>query len=87
MSEARLHTVFGLLFVLSFVGSTQIEHLLPTWNDPKIGLLSFVVAVIWLTLFFIGRGSALLDELKVVRDRLERIEQKVRALEDEQELR
>lgn len=84
MNEARLHTIFGVLFVLTFFGSEQVAKALPTWNDPKVGLLSFVVALIWLVLFFMHRGSALTDELKVVRDRLDRTEQRLRVLEDEQ---
>lgn len=84
MSEARLHTLFGVLFVLSVFLSEQIEKVLPTWNDPKLGLLSFVVAILWLVLFFMSRGSTLGDEVKVLKDRVERMEQRVRSLEDEQ---
>lgn len=87
MSEARFHTIFGLLFVLTFFGSDQLERHLPVWNDPKVGLLSFVVALIWLTLFFMYRGSALQEENRVMRDRIERTENRLSALEDERELR
>jgi hypothetical protein len=87
MKEARLHTVFGLLFVLSFFGSDQLQKLLPTWYDPKIGLISFVVALLWLTTFFLNLGKALLDEQRVLRDRVERLENKVAALEDERALK
>ena len=87
MNEARLHTVFGVLFVLSVFLSEQLGKILPTWNDPKLSLLSFVVAVLWLVLFFMHRGSSLADEVKVLRDRLERAENRLRQLEDEPELR
>lgn len=83
MSEARLHTVFGLLFVLSFFGSDQLKRIVPSWYDPKVGLLSLVVAVLWLTRFFLARGRALADENKVLRDRVERLEHKVEALRDQ----
>ena len=84
MSETRVHTIFGILFVLSFFGTEQIAKLLPTWNDPKVGLLSFVIGVLWLTMFFLGRAKPIVDEMKVVRDRLERIENRLQRLEDEQ---
>jgi hypothetical protein len=85
MNEARLHTLFGVLFVLSVFLSEQVEKVLPTWNDPKLGLLSFVVAILWLVLFFMSRGSTLNDDVKVLKDRVERMEHRVRSLEDEQE--
>lgn len=83
MSEGRLHVVFGILFVVSFFGSDQLQKVLPTWNDPKVGLISFVIALIWLVAFFMQRGGALLDEIKVLRDRVERAESKLVALEDD----
>ncbi len=82
MSEARMHTVFGILFVVSFFGSDQLSKVLPEWNDPKVGLISLVIALIWLVVFFLARGGAMLDEFKVIRDRLERLERKLDALEE-----
>lgn len=80
--ESLFHFVFGTLFVLSFLGSPKLAEWFPAWHDPKLGLVSFAIALIWLTAFFMQRGSALLDELKVQRARIERLERQVRELED-----
>lgn len=79
--ESIFHFVFGTLFVVSFLGSPKLEEWI-AWNDPKLGLLSFAIALIWLTAFFMQRGSALVDELKVHKDRIERLERRLRELED-----
>ena len=84
MNERRMHAVFGLLFVASVFASDQLDRHVPAWNDPKIGLLSFLIALVWLVSFFVARGNALVDENKILRDRVERLETKVRWLEDEQ---
>ncbi len=83
MSETRLHTVFGLLFVASFFLSDQVTKALPTWREPQVGVLSLVVALLWVVVLFMKRGSALVDELKILRDRIERLERRHDALEDE----
>ena len=61
----------------------QLLKAMPAWRDPEIGLLSLVVALLWVVVFFMKRGSAMVDELKVLRDRVERLERKHDALEDE----
>lgn len=87
MSEGRMHAVFGVLFVLSFFVSDQARKMLPTWYDPQIGLLSLAIALLWLARFFLGRGKELAEQVMVLKDRLERVDRKIRALEDEQESR
>lgn len=85
--EGVLHAVLGTLFIVSFLASPKLEGILPAWHDPKLGLISFAIALIWLTAFFLSRGTALLDELKVQKDRIERLERRLRELEDDERLR
>lgn len=82
--ERLFHAILGSLFILSFLGSPKLAELLPGSHDPKLGLISFSIALIWLTAFFMQRGSALLDEIKVLRDRVGRLERRVRELEDDE---
>ena len=84
MNERRMHAVFGFLFIASVFASDQLDRYVPAWKDPKVGLLSLLIALVWLVSFFVARGTALLDEIKILRDRVERLENKVRWLEDEQ---
>ncbi len=83
MTDHRLHAVFGVLFILSFFLADVAKKALPSWSDPTVGVLSLAVALIWLTTFFLTRGKVLEDELVVLRDRLDRADRRIKALEDE----
>jgi len=83
MSDHRLHAVFGVLFILSFFVDDIARKALASWSDPTVGLLSLAVALIWLASFFLSRGKVLEEELKVMRDRLDRADRRIKALEDE----
>ncbi|MCB9892745.1 MAG: hypothetical protein H6832_13385 [Planctomycetes bacterium] len=81
--ESRFHLVFAALFVLSFVAGSTLDEWGPAWRDPQVRLSSFAIGVIWLTAFFMRRSKSFLDQQKVLRDRIERLEHRLRDLEDE----
>ncbi len=83
-TEAPTHFVFAVLFFTTGFYGDHIASVFPGWRDPKIGILCVVIGLLWLLRFFVGRYKEMADELKVLRDRVERTERHVNALEDEQ---
>lgn len=82
-TDTRLHLVFAVLFIGSFFLDEQMSKLLPTWSDPKVGLLSYVIGIFWMGSLILDRVRELQNKNRVLEDRIDRNKNKIRALEDE----
>ena len=80
--EFRLHVAFFLLFVCSLYLDPVMLKILPAWKPPPVTFFSVVVAVLWLAVFTIRRLRLASDRMKVLQDRVERVERRCRELED-----
>ncbi len=82
-TDKRLQFVFALLFIGSFFLDDQVVKILPTWSDPKVGLLSYVIGIFWMGSLILDRMRDLENKHRVLEDRIDRHKNKIRALEDE----
>lgn len=82
LSERTFHLLMGGLLFLSLVFDRVMRGVLPVWNAPQVGLLSLVLGLVWVGLFAAYRTRLLDDEIRILRDRAERAERKINALED-----
>ena len=78
--ELRLHICFVLLFAVSFGVDPMMEKLLP-WNPPQVSFFALAVGLLWATTFCILRLRIASDQMKVLNDRVERLERKIKVLE------
>ena len=83
ISETQFHLVMGIAVMGSLFLNRGIMAILPTWNPPQVGLISFVLGLVWVGLFAAHRVSLGKDAQRVADDRLGRLEKRLDALEDE----
>ena len=69
------------------IASLFLEHLantrLPNWSSPEIGVVTFVLGMAWIALFSMHHGVALQDRIRVLEDKLDRVNQLAERLADE----
>lgn len=82
VSERSFHLLMGALLFASLLLDRVMRSVLPTWNAPSVSLLSLVLGLVWVGLFAAYRTRLTDDQVRVLRDRAERAERKIAALED-----
>ncbi len=83
MHERNFHLLMGAcLFASTFV-DRAMRTVMPGWDPPAVGLLSLVLGLIWVGLFAAWRVRLADEQITVLKDRAERSERKLGALEDE----
>ncbi len=84
-------TSFHLRMATLLIGALFLEHLaatrLSSWSAPQIGVIAFVLGLAWVALTGFHHGKTLEERLRVVEDRLQRLQQRTEALEDDQRTR
>lgn len=83
IGEQSFHTLMGALLLGSLFLDAAMRSLLPAWNPPQIGLVTFVLGLLWVALFAAYRMRNAGDDMRVLRDRLERAERKIEVLDRE----
>lgn len=83
IGEQSFHILMGALLLGSLFLDAVMRSLLPAWNPPQIGLVTFVLGLIWVGLFTAYRMRNAGDDLRVLRDRLDRVEGKLAAIDRE----
>ena len=83
LSESRFHLVMGIAVAGSLFLDRGFTAILPTWNPPQVGLVSLVLGLVWVGLFAAHRAEEYRDARAVVDDRLDRLQRRLDALEDE----
>lgn len=67
--------------------SLFLEHLantrLPNWSSPQIGVVTFVLGLAWVALFAMHHGQVLQDRIRVLEDKLDRVNQLAETLADD----
>lgn len=80
-------TSFHLRMATLLVASLFLEHLAATrlthWSAPQIGVITFVLGLAWVTLTGFHQSKDQADKVRVLEDRVERLQLQVEALEDE----
>lgn len=84
--ELVVHLVFAVLFFASAYYGEGLAERLPAWREPRAGVFTLVLGLVWIVWFFLRRIRELQDRQRVLEDRLDRAQRKLEALEDEDRL-
>ena len=80
-------TAFHMRMAALVIVSLFLEHLantrLPNWSSPQIGIVTFVLGLAWVVLFAIHLNQALQDRIRVLEDKLDRVNQLAETLADD----
>jgi hypothetical protein len=79
---------FHLRMAALVVASLFVEHLaarhVPNWSSPQIGVITFVLGLVWVALAAFHHAKATQQRVRVLEDRVERLQQLTdRLIEDE----
>jgi hypothetical protein len=82
---------FHLRMAALLIGALFLEQLakrhLPQWTAPDVGIITFVLGLIWVALTAFHHNKASQQRLAVLESRLERLQQLTDALADDQRAR
>lgn len=80
-------TQFHLRMATLLVAALFLEHLaatrLHTWSAPQIGVVAFVLGLVWVALTGFQHSRAQADRLRILEDRIGRLTEQVDVLTDE----
>lgn len=80
-------TAFHLRMAALLIASLFLEHLartnLPHWSSPQIGVITFVLGLVWVALLALHYARAQADRLRVLEDKLDRAAARLQAFEDD----
>ncbi len=83
LQEPQFHKLMAGLVATSVLIEHQAPKLLHGLALPDVGLLTFTLALSWLTLFAAHRLRAMSDRIEALEQRLRRTADTTQALEDE----
>lgn len=83
VSENQFHVLMAVLLIVALFVEDQAPRLLPAWNVPRIGLISFALGLCWLALFAAHRFRNLQQRIDVLEERLDRTTLRTDVLEDD----
>ena len=82
---------FHLRMAAMVIFSMFLEHLaatrLPDWSSPRIGVITFVLGLLWLALFAWQHGNTQQERLRILEHRLSELGERTENLEDERRAR
>jgi len=82
---------FHLRMAAMVIFSMFLEHLaatrLPDWSSPRIGVITFVLGLIWVALFAWQHGNEQRERLRILERRLTELGERTDNLEDERRAR
>jgi len=82
-NDTNFHLRMAALVIASlFVEQLAAKHL-PNWTSPQIGVITFVLGLLWVALFAAHHGQELQRRIRVLEDKLERTNQLAEMLADE----
>lgn len=82
VNERSFHLLMGALLFASTFFDRVVRSALPAWNPPIVSLLTLVLGLLWVGVFAAYRVRLIDEQARVLRDRAERAERKIAALED-----
>lgn len=82
LGENQFHLLMGTLAIGSLFLDDAARKALPTWTMPRVGLVTLALGLCWVALFAGYRMRNLSLRIKVLEDRLERVDRRADTLED-----
>jgi hypothetical protein len=86
-NDKAFHLRMAALLIASlFLEQLATKHL-PNWSSPQIGIVTFVLGLLWVALAGFHHARTMQNRLRVVEDRLDRLTAQADALESERRAR
>jgi len=82
-NDAAFHLRMAALVVLSMFGEQLAATHLPDWSSPRIGVITFVLGMLWVGLFAWQHGTALHDRIRTLQGQLDALTARTDALEED----
>ncbi len=83
LGERQFHVLMGALLLGSLFLDRLMQNAISTWFSPSVGIVTLALGLVWVGLFAAFRARQADERVRVVEDRLERLQQLVRSLEDD----
>lgn len=83
LSEQSFHVLMAALLAGSCLMDRYLPESFSGWNPLSVSVLSLAIGLVWIGRFTTWRLELASEQLRVMRDRLERVERQHSALEDE----
>ena len=83
LHERQFHLLMASLVIASLRLEQEASRLLPLWQMPEIGLLTFTLGLCWLALFAGHRVKNLHLRITVLEERLEHTIRRTEAIEED----
>ena len=83
LAEPQFHMLMAFLVLLSLFVDQNATKVLPAWNMPDVGLVTFLLGLCWVALFAAHRFRNLQERIAVLEDKLERTASRTDVLEDD----
>lgn len=83
LHERQFHLLMASLVIASLLLEQEASRLLPLWQMPEIGLLTFTLGLCWLALFAGHRVKNLHLRITVLEERLEHTIRLTEAIEED----
>ena len=86
-NDKAFHLRMAALLIASlFLEQLAAAHL-PNWSSPHIGVVTFVLGLLWVALAAFHHSNTMQNRIRVLEDKLERLSAQAGALEDERRAR
>ncbi|MCR9246615.1 MAG: hypothetical protein NXI31_16405 [bacterium] len=86
-NDTNFHLRMAALLVIGLFLDHLAEQNLTHWSSPRIGIVPFALGLAWAGLFTWHVANVLLQRIRVLEDRLERLDQRTEVIEDDQRAR
>ena len=83
LGEPGFHWLMAALVAGSLLLDQQASKALPTWSSPDVGMITFALGLVWVALAAQHRIRELERQRDVLKDRVDRLEQRTEALLDD----
>lgn len=83
VGERNFHLLMGGVFLCAVILENALPEILPAWNPPQIGFVTFIVGLVWVGRYAAWRSELRAERERVLEARLERVEKLSQALEDD----
>lgn len=86
-NDVTFHLRMAALLIATMFLEQLARNKLPGFDPPQIGIVTFVIGLVWVALLVMHHARAHADRLRVLEDKLDRALSRLEAFEDDQRAR
>ena len=83
VGERSFHLSMLAMLIAALLLDNFIPDFLPDWRAPEVGILTFVIGLVWIGRYTAWRAELQDERTRVIEDRIARLDRLQRGLEDE----